>query len=69
MEEISVLLVDDDEDFRRAITRRLAKRGIVPEQAASGEECISILDKKPVDILYNRFIWLPAIEDFPKDYY
>lgn len=51
MEEISVLFVDDDEDFRSAITRRLAKRGIIPEQAASGEECMSILDKKPVDVV------------------
>ena len=51
MEEISVIFVDNDEDFRRAITRRLTKRGIVPEQAASGEECISILDKKRVDVV------------------
>ena len=51
MEDVSVVFADDDEDLRKAITGRLAKRGIVPEQAASGEECISILDKKRVDVV------------------
>ena len=51
MEDISVLFVDDDDDFRRAITRRLTKRGIVPKQAANGEECLSILEKKAVDVV------------------
>ena len=51
MEKIPVLLVDDDEDFRSAITRRLVKRGIDPEQAGNGEECISILEEKPMDVV------------------
>ncbi len=51
MEEISVLFVDDDKDLRRSIARSLAKRGIVPEQAANGEECMAILEKKPVDVV------------------
>lgn len=51
MEGIRVLFVDDDEDFRKAITNRLAKRGIVPEQATNGEECMSSLEKKPADVV------------------
>ncbi|MBW1705863.1 MAG: PAS domain S-box protein [Deltaproteobacteria bacterium] len=51
MEEIRVLLVDDEEDFRRAITRRLSKRGMLIEQAGTGEECTSILEKWPVDVV------------------
>jgi len=51
MEEIRVLLVDDEEDFRRTIARRLAKRGMLVEQAGTGEECMSILEKGPVDVV------------------
>ena len=51
MEEISVLVVDDEAGFREAITRRLTKRGIVCVQAANSEACMSILDKKPVDVV------------------
>jgi len=51
MADIRTLLVDNDENFRSILSRRLAKRGIIPEQAANGEECISILDKKPVDVV------------------
>ena len=51
MEKIPVLFVDDDEDLRRSIARDLAKMGIVPEQAANGKECISILEKRPADVV------------------
>jgi len=51
MEKISVLFLDDDEDFLGGIETRLTERGIVPEQAESGEECISILDKRRVDVV------------------
>ena len=51
MENIRLLLVDDEEDFRRTIAKRLGKRGIVPEQAGTGEECLSILEKIPVDVV------------------
>jgi len=51
MEEIRVLLVDDEEDFRRTMARRLAKRGMLVEQAGTGEECLSILEKGPVDVV------------------
>jgi len=51
MAEIRTLLVDDDENLRNVLSRRLAKRGILSEQAANGEACLSILEKRPVDVV------------------
>jgi len=51
MESIRLLLVDDEEEFRRTITKRLKRRGIAPEQAGTGEECLSILEKSPMDVV------------------
>lgn len=51
MEPIRLLLVDDEEQFRNAIARRLKKRGLVAEQAGSGEECLSILKQRPMDVV------------------
>ena len=51
MENIRLLLVDDENDFRRTVAKRLTKRGIVPEQAANGRECLSILEKQPFDVV------------------
>ena len=51
MERIHLLLVDDEEEFRRTLTKRLKKRGLVPEQAGTGEECLSILEKRPMDVV------------------
>jgi len=51
MENIRLLLVDDEEEFRRTITKRLKRRGIDPEQAGTGEECLSILEKSPMDVV------------------
>ncbi|MCK5835777.1 MAG: response regulator [Desulfobacula sp.] len=43
--------MDDEEDFRKAITRRLARRGMNPVQASHGQECLDILGKKPMDVV------------------
>ncbi|MCD4721993.1 MAG: response regulator [Desulfobacula sp.] len=43
--------MDDEDGFRKIITKRLAKRGINPFQAASGEECLNILEKEPMDVV------------------
>lgn len=51
MEGIRLLLVDDEDDFRRTVAKRLMKRGIDAKQAASGEECLNILEKDPVDVV------------------
>jgi two-component system, NtrC family, sensor kinase len=50
MENLQVLLMDDEEDFRAALARRMARRGIEVCEAASGEEGLKILEQKPVDV-------------------
>ncbi|MFH1241384.1 MAG: response regulator [Pseudomonadota bacterium] len=51
MEEIRLLIVDDEDAFRRTIAKRLKKRGIFAEEAANGQECLSILEKGPMDVV------------------
>ena len=51
MNDIRLLLVDDEDDFRRTIAKRLRKRGILPEEAGTGEECLAILEKNPMDVV------------------
>ena len=48
---IRLLIVDDEDTFRRTIAKRLQKRGISIEEAGSGEECLSILEEKPMDVV------------------
>ena len=48
---IRLLLVDDEDEFRQAIAKRLAKRGLVSDQAADGAECLSLLEKKTMDVV------------------
>lgn len=51
MDPIRLLLVDDEADFRRAIARRLTKRGITSAEAATGEECLRLLAEQPMDVV------------------
>ncbi len=46
-----LLLVDDEEGFRTAVARRLGKRGFLIFQASNGEQCLTILDKDPVNVV------------------
>ncbi|MBW2653875.1 MAG: response regulator [Deltaproteobacteria bacterium] len=50
-DKIRLLLVDDEEGFRRTISKRLAKRGMIPVQASDGEECLGILKTTPMDVV------------------
>jgi DNA-binding NtrC family response regulator len=47
MEEFSVLLVDDEEDFLRTIIKRLSKRGIKAQGASRGEQALAMLAEAP----------------------
>ena len=51
MENIRVLLVDDEDDFRHTVAKRLVKRGLHTKQAASGEACLEMLKKEHVDVV------------------
>jgi len=51
MEEFSVLLVDDEEDFLRTIIKRLAKRGLKVQGASRGEQALAMLAEEPRDVV------------------
>ena len=50
-DNIRLLIVDDEEGFRAAIARRLAKRGLNSLQASDGAQCLDILGKNPMDVV------------------
>ena len=47
----SVLIVDDDDTFRRTIARDLGNQGFEVAQAASVEEALAVLGARPIDVL------------------
>lgn len=49
--KIKVLLVDDEEDFREALARRLALRELELYTADSGEAALRTLSMQPVDVV------------------
>ncbi len=51
LKPIRLLLVDDEDHFRQTMAKRLAKRGLDCDQAANGNECLSILEKKAMDVV------------------
>ena len=51
MKNIRLLLVDDEDNFRQTLFKRLAKRGLIVEQAADGNECLSILQNQAMDVV------------------
>jgi len=51
METLRVLILDDEDDFRAALARRMTKRGIAVDEAASGEEGLDKLEQRPADVV------------------
>ncbi|KJS30162.1 MAG: histidine kinase [Desulfatitalea sp. BRH_c12] len=51
LKAMRLLLVDDEEDFRQTLVKRLNKRGITAHQAGSGEKCLSLLADQPMDVV------------------
>ncbi len=50
-EPIRVMLTDDEEGFRKALARRLTRRGLPPLEAHSGEDCLAKLENAQVDVV------------------
>ena len=50
-DDIHLLLVDDEENFRQTLAKRLSKRGMTTEEVGTGEDCLSILEKKAPDLI------------------
>ena len=51
MDTTHLLLVDDEDSFRLPLSKRLAKRGFVVEQAADGSQCLVLLREKRIDVV------------------
>jgi two-component system, NtrC family, sensor kinase len=51
MEPAHLLLVDDEDSFRQPLSKRLARRGFVVEQAADGRQCLALLGEKRIDVV------------------
>jgi DNA-binding NtrC family response regulator len=51
MAGITVLLVDDEESFRRTLGKRLDKRGFVVEEAGTGEEALEKIAAAAPDVI------------------
>jgi len=50
-EEINALLVDDENDFRQILAKRLNRRGIRVREADRGEKALRMLEEMPADIV------------------
>jgi len=51
MEELKVLVVDDEDDFRETFLKRLQKRDLDVSGAESGEKALELLDEKLFDVV------------------
>jgi len=51
VEAFSVLLVDDELEFRETLEKRLKKRKLTVSGVRSGEEAIRVLQEAPVDVV------------------
>ena len=51
MEEFRVLVVDDEDDFRETIVKRLQKRKMTAQGAESGEKALDLIDAQPFDVV------------------
>jgi len=51
MDTLRVLIVDDEDDFRETIVKRLNARKIQAEGAASGVKALQVLENKDFDVI------------------
>jgi DNA-binding NtrC family response regulator len=51
MDIFNVLMVDDEKDFLNTLTKRLVKRGLDITCANSGEEALSVVKGKKIDVV------------------
>lgn len=51
MDEFRVLIVDDEDDFRETIVKRLKSRKIAAEGAEDGIKALELIDKTEFDVI------------------
>ena len=61
MSELRVLIVDDEDDFRETIVKRLINRKMYAEGAENGLKALEILDQKDFDVIVLD-IKMPGID-------
>ena len=61
MSELRVLIVDDEDDFRETIVKRLINRKMYAEGAENGFKALEILDQKDFDVVVLD-IKMPGID-------
>lgn len=49
----SVLIVEDDNDLREALTETVSLAGYIPKMATNGEEAIALLEDEPIDMVIS----------------
>src|SRR6202521_2090797 len=57
----SILIVDDEQGIREALSSILADEGYEPVAVASGEECLSLLEERSIDLVLLD-VWLDGID-------
>ncbi len=57
----SILIVDDEQGIREALSSILADEGYEPVAVSSGEECISLLEERSIDLVLLD-VWLDGID-------
>jgi len=57
----TILIVDDESEIRSSLQGVLEDEGFKTLLAGSGEDCLTTLDRKPVDVVLLD-IWLPGID-------
>ena len=57
----SILIVDDEQGIREALTSILSEEGYEASAVASGEECLKLLDSRSMDLVLLD-VWLDGID-------
>jgi two-component system nitrogen regulation response regulator NtrX len=57
----SILIVDDEQGIREALSSILADEGYTSTAVASGEECLTVLGERPVDLVLLD-VWLEGMD-------
>src|ERR1019366_1153785 len=57
----SILIVDDEQGIREALSSILAEEGYESRAVSSGEECLAVLDQRSIDLVLLD-VWLHGID-------
>ena len=57
----SILIVDDEQGIREALSSILAEEGYEASAVASGEDCLALLDQRSIDLVLLD-VWLDGID-------